>query len=88
MKRFAKIFDLPEYQVVVAKDFSDQEDDECEGQIIATTFIDGVKVEMKYGYRDIENRDRDFDDYDAVGAERFVQSMINAFNESKDESEA
>ena len=78
MKRFAKIFDLPDHQVVVAKDFSDEED-EAAGDIVLTTFLDGVKVTMKHGYKSLEKRDQDFERFDSVAATGFVQGIRETF---------
>ncbi len=81
MKKFAKLFDLPEHQVIVAKDFSN-EDEEMEGQLVVTTFIDSVKVQMKYGFEKLADRDQAFEKYDRAAAEKLISSSINLFTKT------
>lgn len=72
---FFKIIELPNHQVLVAKDF-DQEDDDA--PVVAVTFhLDGVKVTQKFGYAEEAKRDAAFEQFTDKDAQSIIDGMLS-----------
>lgn len=69
---FAKLFEFPEQQVLVTKDFSDDEN----AIIRITTQINQVEQCVSMSFKRYDDMEKAFDEYDAVKAEKFVNTMI------------
>lgn len=67
-----RIIELPTHQVLLQKDF-DNDDDEESDLMVITFYLDGVKVKNSYGYDNSETRDRVFDEV----TEKQVQSLVD-----------
>ena len=59
-KTHFRIIELPTYQVLLTKDF-DNEQDESEFLLVISFFFDVVKADLKLNYSDEEKRDNIFD---------------------------
>lgn len=67
-----KIIELPTHQVLIQKDFDNDDNDESDLMVI-TFYLDGIKVKHSYGYEDSIIRDKVFNEV----TEDAVQSLIN-----------
>ena len=65
---YFKIFDLPSHQVLLTKDTY-----EDEYQMIISFFIEGARIDMKYGYKNEKKRDEMFD----IVNEEYLNELVN-----------
>lgn len=70
-----KIIELPNYQVLLQKDFDNEDHDESDLMVI-TFYLDGVKVKHSYGYEDVETRDRIFDNVKESQVQKLIDDAI------------
>lgn len=70
---FSKIIELTEYQVLITKEFSHDDDAYTVKQ---TTEIDGVGMSLDIGFDDEIKRNEYFDSYSEENANAFIE-MIN-----------
>ena len=70
-----RIIELPEYQVLLTKDFENE--GERELILSITFFLDGVKAIMSLGYESEEKRDRLFNDFSEEMAQDFINKALN-----------
>jgi len=55
-----RIIELPTHQVLLQKDFSNDEEQEENDLLLVVFYINGVKCQYSYGYEDTETRDKVF----------------------------
>lgn len=73
-----KIIELPTHQVLVSKDFDD--DDDSTPLMKASVFIKGVKAVQKFGYKNKKDRDSAFNKFTYVEASSMLEALIEMFN--------
>ena len=73
-----RIIELPTHQVLLAKDFDDDEDNIS--LITITFFIDNVKVCQKYGYESESKRDETFDSITDNQVQNILDYSLKMFN--------
>ena len=69
-----RIIELPSYQVLLTKDF-DNEQDDASFLAVISFFLENVKVELKLNYKTEEKRDNIFD---SITAEQVQKTVDNA----------
>lgn len=69
---FAKLFDFPGQQVLVTKDFSDDEN----AIIRITTQIDQVEQSVSMSFKSYGSMDKAFNEYNKQNAEKFLNTML------------
>ena len=69
-----RIIELPNYQVLLTKDF-DNEQDDASFLAVISFFLENVKVELKLNYKTEEKRDNIFD---SITAEQVQKTVDNA----------
>ena len=74
-----RIIELPTHQVLLSKDFDNDEDNMP--LVTITFFIDGVKVTQKYGYESEDMRDETFDKITNEWAQKVLDSTLEMFND-------
>lgn len=74
-----RIIELPTHQVLLTKDFDD--DEEGSPLLTVTFFLEGVKVRQKLGYSDEEKRDKIFVDFTDENAQTMLDNTLAMFNE-------
>ncbi len=70
-----RIIELPTHQVLLTKDF-DNENDDAGLLLVITIFLDGVKINLKLNYKDEDVRDRLFDEMTEEKAQGFLDNVI------------
>jgi len=73
-----KIVEIPTHQVLLTKDFDEDNDDQP--LMVVTFFIDGMKVSMKLGYKTEDIRNQMFDEFGETNAQGIVDKIISQFN--------
>lgn len=74
-----RIIELPTHQVLLTKDF---DDDEYSGPILVITFfLDGVKIVHKPSYSDEEKRDKVFNEFTEGQAQKAVDTAMEMLNQ-------
>ncbi len=71
-----RIIELPTHQVLITKDFDNDQDD-AEFLVVISFFLDGVKADLKLNYSSEENRDNIFDNISAEQVQKTVDNAIN-----------
>jgi hypothetical protein len=75
MIKFAKVFDLKnQEQLLICKAFDDDQ-----YSITASIQLDNIDLKATFGCSDEEKRDRDFDKYDIVSAEKTYKALMKEF---------
>ena len=74
-----RIIELPTHQVLLTKDFDD--DEENSRLLTVTFFLEGIKVSQKFGYSDEEKRDEIFVDFTDENAQKMLNNTLAMFNE-------
>lgn len=74
-----RIIELPTHQVLLTKDFDD--DEESKPLLTITFFLEGVKVNQKLGYDDEAKRDEMFDKVTAEQVQKTLDNALAMFNE-------
>ena len=74
-----RIIELPTHQVLLTKDFDD--DEESKPLLTITFFLEGVKVNQKLGYDDEAKRDKIFNDFTDEQAQTMLDNTLAMFNE-------
>ena len=69
-----RIIELPNYQVLLTKDFDNEQDDATFLAVISF-FLENVKVELKLNYKTEEKRDNIFDN---ITSEQVQKTVDNA----------
>lgn len=69
-----RIIELPNYQVLLTKDF-DNEQDDASFLAVISFFLENVKVELKLNYKTEEKRDNIFDN---ITEEQVQKTVDNA----------
>ena len=69
-----RIIELPNYQILLTKDF-DNEQDDASFLAVISFFLENVKVELKLNYKTEEKRDNIFD---SITAEQVQKTVDNA----------
>jgi len=73
-----KIVEIPTHQVLLTKDFDEDNDDQP--LMVVSFFIDGMKVSMKLGYKTEDIRNQMFDEFGETNAQGIVDKIISQFN--------
>lgn len=74
-----RIIELPTHQVLLTKDFDD--DEESKPLLTITFFLEGVKVNQKLGYDDEAKRDEMFDKVTDEQVQKTLDNVLAMFNE-------
>jgi hypothetical protein len=74
-----RIIELPTHQVLIQKDFNNDDNDESNLMII-TFFLDGIKIKHHYGYDYEYTRDEAFDKVSNQNAQKLVDDAIKILN--------
>lgn len=74
MNKFARLFELDDHQVLLMKDYDDEEE---KFYVSQTTWIDSISYSMRLGMKNEESRDKYFDKYNEEEAKRYVTSVTN-----------
>jgi hypothetical protein len=74
-----RIIELPTHQVLLTKDFDD--DEESKPLLTITFFLEGVKVNQKLGYDDEAKRDEMFDKVTEEQVQKTLDNALAMFNE-------
>lgn len=74
-----RIIELPTHQVLLTKDFDD--DEESKPLLTITFFLEGVKVNQKLGYDDEAKRDEMFDKVTDEQVQKTLDNALVMFNE-------
>ena len=74
-----RIIELPTHQVLLTKDFDD--DEESKPLLTITFFLEGVKVNQKLGYDDEAKRDEIFDKVTDEQVQKTLDNALAMFNE-------
>lgn len=72
---FARIFELPDHQVLITK-IDAEEDIDSPFKVVQTTLHRGVKADISLCYAEEEKRDEIFQTYNENNAESFVVTVI------------
>jgi len=70
-----RIIELPTHQVLLSKDFDNEEED-SKPLLVITIFCDCVKFNNKLGYEDEEKRNDVFDKFTEKQAEAFLKGVL------------
>jgi hypothetical protein len=71
-----RIIELPTHQVLLQKDFDNDDNDERDLMVI-TFYLDGVKVKHSYGYENAEIRNRIFDTVKDIQVQKLIDDAIS-----------
>ena len=74
-----RIIELPTHQVLLTKDFDD--DEESKPLLTITFFLEGVKVNQKLGYYDEAKRDEMFEKVTDEQAQKTLDNALAMFND-------
>ena len=74
-----RIIELPTHQVLLTKDFDD--DEESKPLLTITFFLEGVKVNQKLGYDDEAKRDEMFEKVTDEQVQKTLDNALAMFNE-------
>ena len=74
MNRFARLFELADHQVLLMKDYDDEEE---KFYVSQTTWIDNISYSMKLGMNNEESLDKYFDKYNEEEAKRYLDSVTD-----------
>jgi hypothetical protein len=70
---FCKIIELPTDQVLLRKDWSDEDQ---QFQLVVTVALPGQMFSLKLGYNDEAKRDEIFDKYNEADAQKYVDRFV------------
>jgi hypothetical protein len=68
-----RVIELPYYQVLLTKDF-DNEQDDASFLVVISFFLENVKVELKLNYKTEEKRDNIFDNTTSEQVQKIVDN--------------
>ena len=71
-----RIIELPTHQVLLQKDFDNDDNDETELMVI-TFYLDGIKVKHSYGYENLKTRDRIFNTVKESQVQKLIDDAIS-----------
>lgn len=71
-----RIIELPTHQVLITKDFDNDQDD-AKFLVVISFFLDGVKADLKLNYSSEEKRDNIFDNISSEQVQKTVDNAIN-----------
>ena len=74
MNKFARLFELADHQVLLMKDYNDEEE---KFYVSQTTWIDNISYSMKLGMNNEESLDKYFDKYNEEEAKRYLDSVTD-----------
>lgn len=77
---YFKIIDLPEHQILIEKDF-DNEEDEGSFLVTITFYVDDVKIKNSYGYSDKDLRDITFNSISIDQVSKLLEKHIEMFKQ-------
>lgn len=69
-----KIIELEEYQVLLSKDYD--EDEESTPMLTITFFVYGIKAYLKLRYNKEKGRDKHFENFNEVDAQLIVNETV------------
>jgi hypothetical protein len=75
-----RIIELPTHQILLSKDFDDEEDEGKE-LLVITLFIEGVKVAQKFGYNEEKTRNKVFNELTDEQAQQALNNALQLFNQ-------
>lgn len=75
---FAKIFELEDFQVLITKQFENEED-ETEYHVVQTTMVTGVEFNMSLVYTDRDKANEIFNTYSENDARAFIEQIRPCF---------
>ena len=76
--KFAKIFELGDYQVLITKEYEPEDDS---FKVVQTTDLEKCRPSLSLGFEKEEKCTECFDNYNEENAQRFltqIQSMLNS----------
>jgi hypothetical protein len=73
---YFRIIELPTHQVLITKDFDNDQDD-AKFLVVISFFLDGVKADLKLNYSSEGKRDNIFDDISDEQVQKTVDNAIN-----------
>lgn len=74
MNKFARLFELADHQVLLMKDYDDEEE---KFYVSQTTWIDNISYSMRLGMNNEESLDKFFDKYNEEEAKCYLNSVMN-----------
>lgn len=74
MNKFARLFELADHQVLLMKDYDDEEE---KFYVSQTTWIDNISYSMRLGMNNEESLDKYFDEYNEEEAKYYLNSVMN-----------
>ena len=74
MNKFARLFELADHQVLLMKDYDDEEE---KFYVSQTTWIDNISYSMRLGMNNEESLDKYFDKYNEEEAKCYLNSVTN-----------
>jgi len=72
-----RIIELPTHQVLLTKDFDEEE--KSTELLVVTFFLEGVKVNLKFGYDKKERRDKHFSGFTDKKAQDIIDNVKSQF---------
>lgn len=82
MNKFARLFELEDHQVLLMKDYDDEEE---KFYVSQTTWIDSISYSMRLGMKNEESRDKYFDKYNEEDLLSKSTSLLN-YKKKRNES--
>lgn len=77
-----RIIELPTHQILLSKDFdNDDDNEEAPELLVLTFFLEGIKVSQKFAYSEKEKRDKYFDEFSDETAQKVLDSAIKIFED-------
>jgi hypothetical protein len=77
--RFAKILEVDNHQVLIVKEYDDEDD---AYKVNQTTEKEGVRITMAFGFTDKHSCDDCFSKYSDENARKFLESLTSLFEEA------
>jgi len=81
-----RIIELPEHQILLTKDFDDEEeledDEESKPLLVVTFFVEDLKVNQKFGFSDDNKRDKAFENFTDAQAQSLIDSAIQMMTDT------
>lgn len=75
-----RIIELPEYQVLLTKDF-DEESEESTPLLVISFFHEGMKLDLKLGYSDESKIDKLIETFTSEDAQTLIDNTLEQFKE-------
>jgi hypothetical protein len=84
MKRFARMFELEDHQVLVVSSYYSEED---VYKVIATSYFDGLEISMGASFQEEDKADKMLESYTKEMAEEFVKYINGMADNTEDGDE-